>query len=61
VDGGAGPREFLAGRIVVPELRGSHCVWFIGRTLEDTPGLPKYLALGGERSSAKVSSITSRP
>jgi DNA primase len=49
VDGAAGPREFLAGRIVVPELRGSHCVWFIGRTLEDTPGLSKYLALGGER------------
>src|SRR5581483_2370804 len=48
-DGGQALREFLAGRLVVPELRGSHCIWLIGRMLEDTSSRPKYLALGGER------------
>lgn len=42
-------RERLAGRIVVPELRGGHCLWLIGRTLEEQPDRPKYLALEGER------------
>lgn len=42
-------REFLGGRIVVPELRGGQSIWFIGRTLDAAPGSPKYLALGGER------------
>lgn len=42
-------REHLAGRIVVPELRGGQAIWFIGRRLEDAPQRPKYLALGGER------------
>jgi DNA primase len=41
--------EALAGRIVVPELRGGHAIWFIGRCLEERPGRPKYLALAGER------------
>ena len=40
--------EFLHGRIVVPELRGGQCVWFVGRALDDGKG-PKYLALPGER------------
>ena len=48
-DGGHALREFFAGRIVVPELRGSHCIWFIGRSINDAPDRPKYLALGGER------------
>ncbi len=43
------PREFFAGRIVVPELRGSQCCWLIGRSLDDKPERPKYLALPGER------------
>ncbi len=42
-------RERLAGRIVVPELRGGHCIWLIGRLLDDAPGRPKYLSLPGER------------
>ena len=48
-DGGRPLREFFAGRIVVPELRGGQCIWFIGRPLDDHPDRPKYLALGGER------------
>src|SRR6185437_12574870 len=46
---GDGLREFFAGRIVVPELRGGNCIWFIGRDLDVVPSRPKYLALGGER------------
>jgi DNA primase len=42
-------REHLAGRIVVPELRGGQAIWFIGRQLDDDPRRPRYLALGGER------------
>ena len=34
---GAGPpyREFLTDRLIIPELRGGHPIWFIGRALED--------------------------
>lgn len=42
-------REHLAGRIVVPELRGGQAIWFIGRSLDDDTERAKYLALGGER------------
>jgi len=41
--------ERLAGRIVVPEVRGGQCTWFIGRTLQDDQDRPKYLAVEGER------------
>ena len=50
-------REFLADRIVVPELRDGHPVWLVGRILEqgthpteDGKGVrPKYLALRGSK------------
>jgi DNA primase len=58
-DGDGSYRELLAGRVVVPELRGGRCVWFIGRSVPGAgPGRngraepaerPKYLALPGER------------
>lgn len=44
---GGAPRETLAGRLVVPELRGGQPIWFIGRALDDRE--PRYLALPGER------------
>jgi DNA primase len=42
-------RDIMAGRIVVPELRGGQTVWMVGRSLSDSASHPKYLALGGER------------
>jgi DNA primase len=48
-DGGRPLAEFLAGRIVVPELRAAQCIWFIGRDLREDTHHPKYLALAGER------------
>ena len=51
-------REFLAGRIVVPELRGGQPVWLTGRLLRDTEAPtseeaevppPKYLVLRGAK------------
>ena len=48
-DDGGPSREFLARRIVVPEIRGGQCIWMIGRAIEDDERRPKYLALGGER------------
>ncbi len=41
--------EFLAGRIIVPEIRAGQCLWFIGRNLQGDAHRPKYLALSGER------------
>ena len=50
---GGGLRDALAGRVVVPELRAGHAIWFIGRGLGADGGTPhatqKYLALPGER------------
>ncbi len=50
-----GDGETMAGRLVVPELRGAHCGWMVGRSLDDGVqpkyrglSLPKPL-LGGER------------
>jgi len=48
-DGGRPLAEFLAGRIVVPEVRAGQCLWFIGRDLREDAHRPKYLALSGER------------
>ena len=36
--------ETMAGRIVVPELRGAQCIWMLGRTLRDDRE-PKYRGL----------------
>ena len=44
-----GLREFFAGRVVVPEIRGGHAIWFIGRRLDDRPDRLKFLTLAGER------------
>lgn len=49
LDGARQLGEHFGGRIVVPELRGGQCIWLIGRTIQDDPDRPKYLALGGER------------
>jgi DNA primase len=46
---GTGCRELLAGRVVVPELRGGQCIWFIGRSMDQAGDGPKYVALPGER------------
>jgi DNA primase len=40
-------REFLAGRVVVPEVRGGQPVWLIGRTIQPVAEAPKYLGLPG--------------
>ena len=51
--GEGGLRDALAGRVVVPELRAGHAIWFIGRGISadgDTRwSAHKYLALPGER------------
>jgi DNA primase len=51
----ASGREFLAGRIVVPDLTSQGPAWMIGRLLEGDPAvheledLPKYLGLPGTK------------
>lgn len=44
-DGG----DFLAGRIVVPELRNGQPIWLIGRSLAPIGKIPKYLGLPGRK------------
>lgn len=62
-DGGRGPlRELLAGRIVVPELRGGHAVWMVGRWVGD-PGerRPKYVGLPGEKPVLGLERVVGQP
>ena len=47
-DGARPLRERVAGRIVVPEIRGGQPIWLIGRR-PDELGEVKYLSLSGER------------
>jgi DNA primase len=48
-------REFLAGRIVFPEIRAGRVIWLIGRLLEQpdssqpVPAGPRYLGLPGRK------------
>lgn len=42
-------REHLAGRVVVPELRGGRAVWFIGRLLAPAQNEPRFLGLPGPK------------
>ena len=57
---GPGGRERLARRVVVPEMRAGHCLWFIGRLLADEGDRPRYLALGGERPLLGQERVTGR-
>ena len=34
----------MSGRIVIPDLRGAHCAWMVGRAPDPGPG-PKYRGL----------------
>lgn len=43
-----GGDELMAGRIVVPEIRGGRSIWLIGREINDSIG-PKYLGLPGPK------------
>ena len=42
-------REVLHGRIVFAEVRQGRPVWFIGRVLEPSPEVPRYLGLAGSK------------
>jgi len=42
-----GGREFMAGRVVVPEIRGGQPIWLVGRTIDSQAHVPKYLGLPG--------------
>ena len=42
-------RELLAGRVVVPEIRGDQPIWLIGRALTEDVRRPKYLGLPGPK------------
>jgi DNA primase len=69
-------REFLADRIIVPELRGGRPIWLIGRAIGEpstvcgsgTPadtvprrrGRPKYLSLPGERPVLGLEQVVGR-
>jgi DNA primase len=53
-------RESLAGRIVIPELRGGKCVWMIGRTLR-VDRQPKYRGLALPKPILGYERVVGRP
>lgn len=46
---GRNGREFLAGRVVVPEIRAGQPLWLVGRTIDPDDTRPKYLGLPGRK------------
>ena len=52
--------ETMAGRIVVPELRGGQCVWMVGRTLDDERQ-PKYRGLSLPKPILGYERVRGRP
>jgi DNA primase len=64
---GRNGREFLAGRIVIPDLRNHQPVWLVGRLLEsdiqdntaDPP--PKYLGLAGSKPLLGLEQVAVSP
>jgi DNA primase len=73
-DGARPPRDLLAGRIVIPEIRSGHAVWMIGRRVPDAgypaggvarsggdpSDPPKYLSLPGERPVLGLERVAGR-
>ena len=55
-DGG----ETMAGRIVIPELRGAECIWMVGRVL-DEERQPKYRGLSLPKPILGYERVRSRP
>jgi DNA primase len=56
-DGGG---ETMAGRVVVPELRGDQCVWMVGRALDDSRQ-PKYRGLALPKPILGYERVRGRP
>lgn len=55
-DGG----ETMAGRVVIPELRGGQCIWMVGRTLDDAHQ-PKYRGLSMPKPILGYERVRGRP
>lgn len=54
-------RERLAGRVVVPELRGGACLWLSGRTIAPHNRSPKYLGIRAPRRALGLEAIAGQP
>ncbi len=52
--------ETMAGRIVIPELRGGQCIWMLGRALEDDRQ-PKYRGLSLPKPVLGYEAVRGRP
>lgn len=55
-----GRGETMAGRIVVPELRGGQCIWMLGRALDDDRQ-PKYRGLSLPKPILGYERVRGRP
>jgi DNA primase len=55
-----GGGETMAGRLVVPELRGDQCVWMVGRALDDSRQ-PKYRGLSLPKPILGYERVRGRP
>lgn len=52
--------ETMAGRIVIPELRGGQCIWMVGRVLDDERQ-PKYRGLSLPKPVLGYERVRGRP
>jgi DNA primase len=55
-----GGNETMAGRVVVPELRGDQCVWMVGRAIDDGRQ-PKYRGLSLPKPVLGYERVRGRP
>jgi hypothetical protein len=56
-------REWYRGRLVIPEMRGDHAIYLVGRTIPGARGAfgPKYLTLAGVPKPRGAGGATFRP
>jgi DNA primase len=55
-----GGSEPLAGRVIVPELRGGECIWLLGRALDDAVQ-PRYWAISRPKPILGYTRVQGRP
>ena len=54
-------REYMAGRVVVPEIRAGQPIWLVGRIVGSDDNVPKYLGLPGRKPLLGWEAVSTEP
>ena len=54
-------REYMAGRVVVPEIRTGQPIWLVGRIVGSEENGPKYLGLPGRKPLLGWEAVSTQP